>query len=135
MAVPDLNDIEAFMTEAGGGASEDAEAVAAEAGRDAPEVIAVDSAAGSMKHCLLVPLMVDGVRLSEVTMRMATLGDIDDWGSGALASNRDLLARLTGLHPAVLRGLRHVDSDAVIRMFEAAVPAFVIDGIERGQTS
>lgn len=132
MGVPDPNEIEAFMTDAADISQPAASAPVQSAGEGDEPVVSVDGAVGMLSHTLLIPLIVNGRRLTQVTMRLPDLGDIDDWGSGRLKTNRDLLARLTGLHPVVLRALKWPDAEAVIKLFEAAAPAFVIDEIGRG---
>lgn len=128
MTIADPNVLEAFMT--------DSSAVSDVSLEEAGPVVAVaDPGCGDMSYTLLVPITVNGERITKVTLHLSDLGNIDDWGSGKLRANRDLLARLTGLHPAVLRALKWPDAEVVIKLFEAAVPAFVIReiGQETGQ--
>jgi hypothetical protein len=131
MAVAEPNALEAFMTESA--ASSEAVADGLHNTANEPVVASGEPGVGELTYTLLVPLTVNGERLTRVTLRLADLGDIDDWGSGKLPTNRDLLARLTGLHPVVLRSLKWPDAEAVIKLFEAAVPAFVIQEIGKPQ--
>lgn len=90
---------------------------------DEPAIEAGDGASHSYR--LLVPLKVDGRWLRKVTMRLPTQGDIDDWGSGEVASPRALFCRLTGLHPAVAKALRWPDSERLHLMFSEMLPEFM----------
>lgn len=88
-----------------------------------PVVLAGQGA--SLSYRLLVPLKVDGRWLRRVTMRLPTQGDIDDWGSGEIASPRQLFCRLTDLQPAVAKALRWPDSERLHLMFSEMLPEFM----------
>ncbi|WP_292201429.1 phage tail assembly protein [Mesorhizobium sp.] len=70
------------------------------------------------------PITLNGERLMRIRMRPPFLEDIDDW-SNAEISNRDLLARLCGLPPAVLKKLVWNDAEALMEIFHQLVPEFM----------
>lgn len=81
---------------------------------------------------LRTPLIVDGKPLDRVDIRPMTLGDLDDWSTGVLSTSRALLARLTGLHEAVLKHLVWDDAEQVMARFMLVVPDAVLKGREDG---
>lgn len=77
---------------------------------------------GVRAFTLYQPIKVDGRMLTRVSIRPLVGGDIDDWGSGAIKTAREMLARLTGLHPAVIKGLDSIDLEILYKMFWDMVP-------------
>ncbi len=94
----------------------------------APVVIA--SVAGSREVNLVFPFKVERRWLRKVSIRLPSQGDIDDFSSGDLPTLRDLLSRLTGLHPAVLKALIWHDSAAVHQVFRDVLPAFIAERLD-----
>jgi hypothetical protein len=82
---------------------------------------------GTRTFTLYQPIKVDGKVLTRVSIRPPVGGDLDDWASGDVASSRAMLARLSGLHPAVLRGLDSVDLEILYQMFWDVVPDWMRD--------
>lgn len=85
-------------------------------------VALADTGAGSRRYTLLAPLLVNGERLDEVTLRQPTQGDLDDFANGEIGSRRLLLARLVDLDLQVIRGLTWADSQAIHQMLADLVP-------------
>lgn len=92
--------------------------------------VVVANEAGSREINLVFPLKIDGKRLNKVRMRMPEQGDIDDFASGDLPTLRDLLCRLTGLHPNVIKKLKWQDSEAVHQTFKDVLPTFITEGLD-----
>jgi hypothetical protein len=72
------------------------------------------------------PLKVNQETVSKIVVRQLLQGDIDDLGNGILASNRDLLCRLTGLDNAVIRALVWADSERLHKQFANLLPDFLL---------
>lgn len=100
---------------------------AVEAAEPDREPVVVSGGRGARSFTLYQPIRVDGRLLTRVSIRPPLGGDIDDWGSGGVKSAREMLARLTGLHPAVIRGLDGVDLEILYRMFWDMVPDWLRD--------
>lgn len=88
-------------------------------------VVEADKAAGARTYTLLAGPKVNGRKLRRITMRAVTQADIDDLADGTLPNTRALLCRLTGLHPAVVKGLVWPDAQFVHAMFIDALPDFL----------
>ena len=86
------------------------------------EPMVMSGVRGMRSFTLYQPIKVDGKLLTRVSIRPPCGGDIDDWGNGAVKSARAMLARLTGLHPAVIRGLDGVDLEILYKIFWDMVP-------------
>lgn len=95
--------------------------------KDDPIVVSGDR--GTRSFHLYQPIKVDGRMLTKVTLRPPTAGDLDDWGTGEVTSAREMMARLTGLHLAVIRGLDTVDLNAIYSMFWDMMPDWVREGM------
>lgn len=93
-----------------------------DAGDSDREPVVTSGPEGTRSFTLYKKIKVDGRWLTRISIRPPVGGDIDDWGSGRVGSSRDMLARLTGLHPAVIRGLDSVDLEIVYQMFWDMVP-------------
>ncbi|MBZ9822351.1 phage tail assembly protein [Mesorhizobium sp. CA4] len=65
-----------------------------------------------------------GEKIARIRVRPVMLEDIDDW-SNAEISNRELLARLCEVPPAVLKKLAWDDAEALMEIFHQVVPEFV----------
>lgn len=110
--------------------------LAREAGGPSPSV-AIDVAAadpvvvsghrGTRSFTLYQPIKVDGRMVTRISIRPPVGGDIDDWGSGVVSSSREMVCRLTGLHPAVIRGLDSIDLEILYKMFWDMVPDWLRD--------
>lgn len=87
--------------------------------------IAVDTKAGARSYTLLVPLKVNGKWLRQISLRLPSQGDIDDYLSDDNRSRREFLARMAGLDPLVIKALRWPDSEAVHQLFHDMVPQFI----------
>ncbi|BCM19263.1 hypothetical protein MJ8_30360 [Mesorhizobium sp. J8] len=70
------------------------------------------------------PIARGSEKIARIRMRPAVLEDIDDW-SNAEISNRELLARLCEVSPAVLKKLAWDDAEALMEIFHQVVPEFV----------
>jgi hypothetical protein len=90
---------------------------------------------GTRSFTLYQPIKVDGKLLTRVSIRPPVGGDLDDWASGEVVSSRAMLARLSGLHPAVLRGLDSVDLEILYQMFWDMVPDWMRDVASNSQVS
>lgn len=90
--------------------------------------IAVDTKAGARSHTLLVPLKVNGKWLRQITLRLPSQGQIDDYVNNENASRRLLLAELAGVDPLIIKALRWPDSEAVHQIFHDIVPQFISEG-------
>lgn len=90
-------------------------------------VVPLNPAARVITYPLAFPLKVDGKPLRVVRMQRPTQGDIDDMGNGILASNRDLLCRLTGLSLAVVRHFEANDSERLHSLLIDLLPTFLKD--------
>lgn len=88
-------------------------------------VISVDANAGARSYTLLVPLKVNGKWLRQISLRIPSQGDIDDYLSDDNRSRREFLARMAGLDPLVIKALRWPDSEAVHQLFHDMVPQFI----------
>lgn len=109
-----------------GGVTESPPAVA-----DAGAMPAIDrQAAVAWARSLLFPLKVDGRWVRKVTLQHPAQGDIDDYASGELKSLRDVLCRLTGLHPDTIRALKWPDSEALHLAFKNVLPSFIVEEVE-----
>lgn len=93
-------------------------------------VVKLNPVPGSREVNLIYPFSVDGKMLRKVRIRLPSQGDIDDFSSGALPTLRDLLSRLTGLHPAVIKALVWEDSKAVHQVFRDVLPAFISERLD-----
>lgn len=102
-----------------------AEAVAAS---EPPPVISADVAVAWSRR-LFLPFRVDGRWLRTISLRHLSQGDIDDFGAGTI-TRRDLLCRLTGLHPDVIRALKWPDSEKLHLAFQDSLPSFFVTGPE-----
>lgn len=80
---------------------------------------------GERRYRLLAPLVVNDERLDEITLRLPTQSDLDDFANGELGNRRLLLARLAGLDPLVIKALAWPDSQAVHQMFADILPDFL----------
>jgi hypothetical protein len=99
----------------------------AEAANPDREPIVITGARGARSFTLYQPIKVDGRLLTRISIRPPVGGDIDDWGNGTVKSAREMLARLTGLHPAVIRGLDSIDLEILYKMFWDMVPDWLRD--------
>lgn len=90
--------------------------------------IAVDTKAGARSHTLLVPLKVNGKWLRQITLRLPSQGQIDDYVNDENPSRRLLLAELAGVDPLIIKALRWPDSEAVHQIFHDIVPQFISEG-------
>ena len=90
--------------------------------------IAVDTKAGARSHTLLVPLKVNGKWLRQITLRLPSQGQIDDYVNDENRSRRLLLAELAGVDPLIIKALRWPDSEAVHQIFHDIVPQFISEG-------
>ena len=88
-------------------------------------VISVDTKAGARSYTLLVPLKVNGKWLRQISLRLPSQGDIDDYINDDNRSRREFLARMAGLDPLVIKALRWPDSEAVHQLFHDMVPQFI----------
>ncbi|MBN9055221.1 MAG: hypothetical protein BGO06_00650 [Shinella sp. 65-6] len=97
-----------------------------------PESISVvgNTAPGSRRYTLLVPLRVDGKWLRHVTLRAVQQGDIDDFGTGRIEGIRAFVCRIADLDPSVFAAMNFVDSAAIHQMFGDMVPEFVLEGMK-----
>lgn len=120
----DKNKIEDFMT----GADEaTVTTAAAPVEADADEEASLDLVDADYRYLTLRrPITRGKNRLTRIRMRSAMLEDIDDW-SNAEISNRELLARLCELPPAVLKKLAWDDAEALMEIFHQVVPEFVFE--------
>lgn len=91
-----------------------------------PVVAYDDDLAGSRTYTLVQKPKVNGVILSTITLRMPEQQDIDDFYSGGVDGTRGMLARLTGLHPVVIKRLKWPDAEAVFQLYRDIVPSFMI---------
>ena len=100
-------------------------AAAAPAEAVADEEVSLDLTDADYRYLTLRgALKRGGEKIVRIRMRPAMLEDIDDWSSGAI-SNRELLARLCELPPAVLKKLAWDDAEALMEIFHQVVPEFV----------
>lgn len=115
-------DLDQFVTTVG--ASLPAEQSAASGPEDAPDV----SYDARDVQPIVLPLFyqpsVNGVRLSSLTVFPPEQADIDAWGAGEI-SNRDLLARMARVHPAVIAHLKWPDAERLHQVFAILAPHFV----------
>ena len=95
---------------------------------EAALTIAVDTKVGARSHTLLVPLKVNGKWLRQITLRLPSQGQIDDYVSDENRSRRLLLAELAGVDPLIIKELRWPDSEAVHQIFHDIVPQFISEG-------
>lgn len=111
-------------------AREDAAELPVIASIDAPAPMINRPTAVAWSRPLLFPFKVDGRVLRHVTLQHPAQGDIDDYASGELKSLRDVLCRLTGLHPDTIRALKWPDSEALHLAFKDVLPSFIVEEVE-----
>ena len=86
---------------------------------------------GARRYTLVFPFKVDGKWLRTVMVRLPEQGDVDDFADGVLKNCRDMALRLTGLHPAVFKGLKWQDSEVIHLMMQDLLPEFLTEGKAR----
>ena len=108
----------------------DAAEIPAIAPTDTPPLTIDSRPAVAWSRPLLFPFKVDGRLMREVTLQHPAQGDIDDFASGELKTLRQVLCRLTGLHPDAIRTLKWPDSEALHLAFKDVLPSFLIEEVE-----
>ncbi|MGR6430441.1 hypothetical protein ACU5AY_05925 [Rhizobium sp. PAMB 3174] len=115
-------DLDQFVTRVG--ASSPADIPAGRGPEEAPVVSYDDGDVLPIVLPLYFRPSVDGVRLASLSVYPPEQADIDAWGAGEI-SNRDLLARMARVHPAVIAHLKWPDAERLHQVFSILAPHFV----------